>query len=347
MNRREFLTAAAIGRLAIPAVASPSASLFFQFQGSGRRQTLNVFEGSPPTKINTLSIRVDSSAMREYMELIRQPSRATYEEIFKIACDLYVPIWGRISPTPLSYRDVYIWAEDDFEGFAFEALHGGRQWIGRAAAIHYVRGWERQSTPFRLLRRPEAGCFAYAPFTKAAQGIPWAVREARFMAKLTNAALYEGNQATKLQLLTDMEQPFDVVHIATHGVVKGPEYAAIALRDQLSADGEHKGSLGPEDIGSTRCDGGLVVLSACSLNPAATNALVARLLEQGISEVISSRFAALDDASAFTFMQRFYEELRTGATSGIALLKARSVMIDGSYGAYKHPYFWAAFRSDV
>jgi CHAT domain-containing protein len=96
-----------------------------------------------------------------------------------------------------------------------------------------------------------------------------------------------------------------------------------------------------------RIDGRLVVLSACASDGTSPQDLSVRFVDRGVREVISSRFVGLDDAAAFTFMARFYEELKLGANSGTALLRARSVMIDGSYPAYKHPYFWAAFQSFV
>jgi hypothetical protein len=343
MTRRGFLTT--LGAMAVPAVASPPPVLTLHFRGSGGRQTLSVDQSDPT------AIRVDVSAMRDYMALIAHPPGDSNDDIDRLAGRLYDQIWWPICKLPLSYRAVHIRAEDDFLEFAFEALRGGRQWIGRAAAVHYLTKESAPTPAFRLSPIPDRANYSYSPFPERGQGMLWAAREGRRVAKLTHAELREGSQATKSQLLADIARPFGILHVATHGLeVDGqPDSACIALhRAEFASHREGWfDPLRPNDLNSVHIDGRLVVLSACAPDSAAIKALSTRLIERGTREVISSRFASLDDAAAFTFMRRFYEELKTGATSGTALLRARSVMIDGSYPAYQHPYFWAAFRSFV
>ena len=350
MTRREFLAAAGLGPLAVPAIASPPPVLTLHFSGSGGKQTLSVRRSGPSARISPIAIRVDASAMRDYMTLIGQPPGDTDDRIEPLARMLYGQIWGPIRKIPLSYRAVHIRAEDGFAQFAFEALRGERQWIGRAAAVHYLTKESAPAPAFRLSLIPDRKSYSYCPFPERGKGMLWAAREGRRVAKLTRAELREGRQATKSQLLADIGHPFGILHVATHGLeIEGhPVSACIALHGAESAS--HREGwfdpLRPNDLNSVPIDGRLVVLSACAPDPA-SQALSTRLIQRGTGEVISSRFAVLDDAAAFTFMRRFYEELKTGAKSGTALLRARSVMIDGSYPAYKHPYFWAAFRSFV
>jgi hypothetical protein len=351
MTRRQFLAAMGLGSLAVPAIASPPRTLTLHFGGSGGKQTLRVHPSSTAGRISATAIRVDTTAMRDFMALIDRPPSDTDDHIEPLARMLYGQIWGPIRKLPLSYRAVHIRAEDDFAQFAFEALRGERQWVGRAAAVHYLTKESPPAPAFRLSFIPDRASYSYCPFPEREDGILWAAREGRRVAKLTRAELREGSQATKSQLLADIGRPFEILHIATHGlVIDGhPDSACIALHRAASAS--HREGwfdpLRPNDLNSVHIDGRLVVLSACAPDPAAAQALSTRLIKRGTGEVISSRFATLDDAAAFTFMRRFYQELKTGANSSTALLRARSVMIDGSYPVYRHPYFWAAFRSFV
>jgi len=289
--------------------------------------------------------------MRDYMSLISEPPTDKDDRIEPLARALYGQIWGPIRKVPLSYRPIYIRAEDDFIQFAFEALRGERQWIGRAAAVHYLTKESPSAPAFRLSRISRRVSYSYCPFPERGKGMLWAAREGRSVARLTGAELREGSQATKSQLLADIGRPFGILHVATHGIeIEGhPDSACIALHgaESTSHSGYWFDPLRPKDLNSIDIDGRLVVLSACAPDPAVAQAFSKRLIERGAGEVISSRFAALDDAAAFTFMRSFYQELKTGADSGTALLRTRAVMIDGSYPAYKHPYFWAAFRSFV
>jgi hypothetical protein len=290
--------------------------------------------------------------MRDYMTLIGKPPGDTDCPVEPLAKMLYGQLWGPIRYVKLSYRTVHIRAEDDFAQFAFEALLGDRQWVGRAAAVHYLTKDSPSAPAFRLSLVRHRASFTYSPFSGGADGILWAGREGRRVAKLTGAELREGSQATKAQLLADVRRPFGILHVATHGIgVKGhPDSTCIALHRSAASTSGASSWFDPlrlTDLNSRRINGGLVVLSACAPDSNAAQLLSSGLIERGTGEVIGSRFAALDDAAAFTFMQRFYEELRAGANSGIALLRARSVMIDGGYPAYRHPYFWAAFRSFV
>ena len=351
LTRREFFAAAGLGSLAVPAIASMPPALTLHFRGSGEKQTLTVHRRGVAGHSSPITIRANASEMREFMILIGQPPGDTDARMKSLASTLYGQIWGPIRTEPLSYRTLHICAEDDFEQFAFEALRGERQWIGRAAAVHYLTKTRTPSAPFRLPPIPKRASYSYAPFPGRGAGMPWAAREGRLVAKLTRAELREGPQATKSQLLADLGRPFGILHVATHGfeIVGRPNSACIALHRAEYAS-HREGwfdALRPDDLNAIRVDGRLVVLSACAPDPAAAQALSTRLIKCGAGEVISSRYGALDDAAAFIFMDRFYGELKNGANSGIALLKARSVMIDGSYSAYKHPYFWAAFRSFV
>lgn len=340
---------AGLGCLAAPAIAAPLRPLTLHFSGSGEKQTLRISRYRPSPHSFPIPIHVEASAMREYMALISQPPSDSNNQIEPLSRLLYNQIWGPIRGTPLSYRTIHIRAEDDFERFAFEALRGERQWIGRAAALHYLTKDSVRSTspPVSLISaRPS---YSYAPFPEGGKGPLWAAREGRLVSKLIHAELREGSRATKSQLLNDISRPFAILHIATHGLeIEGlPDTACIALHRADS--GSHRerwyDPWRAQDLNSVHFDGRLVVLSACAPDPTAIRTLSTQLIEHGASEVISSRFADLDDAAAFTFMGRFYEEIKNGANSGIALLRARSVMIDGAYPAYKHPYFWASFQS--
>jgi CHAT domain-containing protein len=348
-SRRNFL------RTGLCAIASRAAyasrpNYVLSFRGTGGRQTLTVHSGGITTPQMTMPLDVSLKAMRDFGDEIAQPpDRYDVVQITAKATELYTKIWGPISKEPLTYRNVYIHAEDDFRDFPFEALRGGRQWIGRAAIVHYLTQAPGKSKNIALPGIPTSPSYAYAPFQESRE-LRWTRREARLVAHSVGAELREGNKANIPQLFVDISRPFSILHIATHGLAtpSATEAACIAFH-KVGADTDTQkwyDELTASELGPRRFNGRLVVLSACAASAAGAQDLSRSFITHGVREVISSR-SSIDDAAAFTFMNAFYRELHQGVDSGTALLRARSVMIDGSYPAYGHPYFWAAFRSFI
>ena len=176
--------------------------------------------------------------------------------------------------------------------------------------------------------------------------------EARAITDLTSfstnfrAIGFEANKAAFTSL--DLSQ-FQIIHIATHGVLdsKHPELSGLLL-SRFDKDGRPKeGFLRLDDIYNLSLSAAMVVLSACNtglgkdVRGEGLVGLVHGFMYAGTSRVVASLWKVDDDATA-QLMTHFYREMFQAGKSPAAALRAAQIEM-WEQKRWRSPYFWAAF----
>ncbi|NNF05275.1 MAG: CHAT domain-containing protein, partial [Candidatus Eisenbacteria bacterium] len=243
---------------------------------------------------------------------------------------------GESAPEIFGER-VYIVPPSQLEGFPFETLPFDGVPFGEQFAVTYLPS---ASTLRMEQGSPAAGMLAVAdPITDPANlndgpgevfrglretPLPYARAEVDAI-KSSEAVVLMGEEASRANLLGQLENPFAVLHIATHTLVDPVNPARSAL--VLAQDG----SLSAEELEklSVQCD--LVTLSGCQTSGGFTYlgegvfGLARSFLLAGAKTVVSSLWD-VEDRAASRFMTLFYEALRSGEAKDQALRTARTAM---------------------
>ena len=157
---------------------------------------------------------------------------------------------------------------------------------------------------------------------------------------------FEANKAALTSL--DLSQ-FQIIHIATHGVLdsRRPELSGLLL-SRFDKEGRPKeGFLRLDDIYNLSLSASMVVLSACNtglgkdVRGEGLVGLVHGFMYAGTSRVVASLWKVDDDATA-QLMAHFYREMFQGGKSPAAALRAAQIEM-WEQKRWRSPYFWAAF----
>jgi CHAT domain-containing protein len=181
------------------------------------------------------------------------------------------------------------------------------------------------------------------PFLQSVQlpDLPGAKSEAIAIGRLLNTSPLLGSQATKSQVLAQMQNA-SIIHLATHGLlssVSGDIPGAIAL----APNGKDNGFLSAREIFDLKLTANLAVLSACDtgrgdITSDGVIGLSRSLIAAGVPSVIVSLWA-VNDASTSVLMSDFYRNLKTNPNKAQALRKAMLTTMQ----QYPDSKYWAAF----
>ncbi len=181
------------------------------------------------------------------------------------------------------------------------------------------------------------------PFLQSVQlpDLPGAKSEAIAIGALLNTVPLLGDQATKSQVLAQM-QDASIIHLATHGLlspISGDIPGAIAL----APNGKDNGFLTAREIFDLKLTANLAVLSACDtgrgdITSDGVIGLSRSLIAAGVPSVIVSLWA-VNDASTSVLMSDFYRNLKTNPNKAQAMRKAMLATMK----QYPDSKYWAAF----
>ncbi|HEX8154601.1 MAG TPA: CHAT domain-containing protein, partial [Thermoanaerobaculia bacterium] len=189
----------------------------------------------------------------------------------------------------------------------------------------------------------------YAVHRSASLGpLPDATREVLALGRFygSRATVRIGETASEADLKRDAEH-FDVLHLATHGIVdvKAPMYSALLLAGSDSEDG----LLEAREIVALPIRADLVVLSACDTARGRIEGgegaigLSWAILATGCPRIVATQWS-VSSAAAARLMIAFHSRLskRESVTNVAASLRdAQLEMIRTPQ--FSHPYYWAGF----
>jgi CHAT domain-containing protein/Tfp pilus assembly protein PilF len=159
--------------------------------------------------------------------------------------------------------------------------------------------------------------------------------------------VYQRDQANPSAYLAGNPEKFSHIHFVAHGTASrlSPLDSAIVL--SKSAVDTEPFKLYARDIVQHRLHAELVTISACygagsrSYSGEGLVGLAWAFLRAGAHNVIASLWE-VTDASTEQLMDRFYDELDSGASPDAALRAAKLSLLHGS--AFHNPFYWAPFQ---
>lgn len=190
------------------------------------------------------------------------------------------------------------------------------------------------------------------------QELPETETEIRAVAKIFGARetdLLLGANGTEERFRSKLLSDYDVVHFATHGLLKGEVEgladSALVLSPKSTTDTSDDGLLSASEIASLSLTARLIVLSACNTARFDTTQanrsvqdLQAAFTVAGAPAMVGSLWPVASDA-AEDLITRFFKQWRVQPTLGAA--EALTAAIRGYLASadfyHRHPFYWAPF----
>jgi CHAT domain-containing protein len=159
--------------------------------------------------------------------------------------------------------------------------------------------------------------------------------------------VFQREEATPAAYLTSSPQKFSHIHFVAHGTASrlSPLDSAIVLSKSPIETDSFK--LYARDIVQHPMHADLVTISSCygagsrAYSGEGLVGLAWAFLRAGAHNVIASLWE-VTDASTEQLMDRFYDELNSGASPDAALRAAKLSLLHGS--AFHNPFYWAPFQ---
>lgn len=159
------------------------------------------------------------------------------------------------------------------------------------------------------------------------------------------ATIITNEQAREERMKSDELKKFDIVHLATHGIVDeaNPELSKIFLKAGNSEDGY----LYSGEIYNLKLNAQLVTLSACQtgLGKIAKGegviGLSRALIYAGAQNIMVSFWSVADESTALLMEDFYTNTMQTKSTFTQSLQQVKIKMLNSK--AYHSPYYWAPF----
>jgi CHAT domain-containing protein/tetratricopeptide (TPR) repeat protein len=204
-----------------------------------------------------------------------------------------------------------------------------------------------ESQKFCIVGNPTIPTFQYQGESWRLGKLPFATKEAEWVAHIlkTTPTLHE--QATKMIILS-MINSAKIVHLATHGSATAGFLAFAGLGSSRTREvtDEKTVLLYPEEVEKLHISPALVVLSSCDSGRGTVKAdgiqgMARAFILAGAQSVLTTMWR-IHDESASTFMKFFYQYLMDGFRSSIALHKA-SLSVR-CFAKYSHFVHWSGYQ---
>jgi len=329
-----------------------------------------------PERVKVLRLEADIEAVDQIDALLaslRHPRNAP-GQIFVHARELYARLLAPFEPALGEAREVLILPDGELHSLPFGLLLA----LGRNSPVPIVSNLlstavtetdgavrrpdpadrrvlvmadpapgELRSTPAELPARSLVGRLLTG---ESGWSLPGTRAEASAIAELsaesTAVEVRTGALASRDFLLSGQLAGFDIVHLATHGLVdlEFPQLSALLLR---SPGAVGPAFVRPHEIAGLNLNSELVVLSACDTGLGRTYAgsgafsLARPFLVAGAHHVLASLWK-IDDARTARFMQRFYHHLLVERAMPAEALAQTQAWMRGQPGL-AHPHYWAGF----
>lgn len=159
---------------------------------------------------------------------------------------------------------------------------------------------------------------------------------------------YFAQSATEGQFKKAATQPYDVLHLAMHGLLDEANPLASSLVFTANDDSLEDDFVFAYELSQMDIPAALVVLSACETGHGRFQhgegvASLARAFMYAGSPSLLVSLWPVSDASTAEMMPVFYEGLAQGLNKAKALQQAKLRYLEQAKGMNTHPFFWAAF----
>jgi CHAT domain-containing protein len=309
--------------------------------------------------VNRASLRALVDFARTFIASPASPGDPDGRELWRVPLGrLYQHLLAPIEDAGLlaGVRRLTIIPHAELHYLPFQALMSAgqeEQFLVERYDVNYapsVSVWLRLQGRSRRLRAQRALGWRTLALAPAEGELPATRREVMTVEHVLGEGtdVFSGGRATETRLRREAPS-HDIIHVASRGIVnrQNPLYSYI----ELSPDKESDGRLEVQEVFGLDLDARLVVLSACETAlgsgllgdvPAGDDwiGLVRAFHFAGASNVLATLWRVEDRATA-DLMERFYVELRGGASPASALARAQRERLRDP--DTREPFYWAAF----
>jgi CHAT domain-containing protein len=191
-------------------------------------------------------------------------------------------------------------------------------------------------------------CLGLAPsiqFSSQHDSLPWTQKELEAIERIYDGDYFYGSAANKTLLQTQASN-YNIIHLATHGIVDMQN----PMRSMLSfgEGANEQNALYTYEIHNLSLQANLVVLSACETGFGKTeqgegvSSLARAFLFAGAPSVVTTLWEVNDFTSA-ALIELFYKNLSEGMNKAEALQAAKLTFLSRTDEISGHPTYWASF----
>lgn len=265
---------------------------------------------------------------KDSKNLLMDSSSALYNLVIK-------PIEKEIS----EYKTLVICPYENLRYVPFQAFYDGQQFMTEKFAIVNITS----SSALKIGDQKPLKSSKLLAFGNATEDLPAAEEEVLSISQtFPDSMVFVKNQASKEKFDKEILKDFNIIHLATHGILNNdnPESS------HLMFAGKENNSLTVADImGYDFAQKDLIVLSACDSNVGrARGAEITSLgsaFEMAAAPTVISSLWRVNDKATSLMMVDFYNNLKAGLSRVQALQNAQIKLIKNEN--YNSPYFWAPF----
>lgn len=273
-------------------------------------------------------------AMVKFRKAIYEKDLQKIQSISKELYDVLIePIKDDISP----YKVLIISPYENLRYIPFQALYDGEKYLVEKFAIVNATS----SSGLKFADQSSLKHDRLLAFGNPTDNLPAAEEEVNIISeKFKKPKVFLKSAATIESFNEEVYNDYDVIHLATHGVLNNtnPENSQLLFAD--------KGSLNVGEImGYDFSEKNLIVLSACDsvigISKGAEVSALGTAFELASAPSVIASLWKVDDNSTALMMQFFYQYYTAGETKATSLRKAQLDLIKSKQ--FSNPYYWAPF----
>jgi CHAT domain-containing protein len=176
--------------------------------------------------------------------------------------------------------------------------------------------------------------------------LKYARTEAEYVADLTGGRLYLDNEARESVFKT-VAAEYDIIHLAMHTLLNDQDPMHSKMIFSQDNDSPEDGNLNTWEVYGIPLKAKMVILSSCNTGSGALHSgegilsLARGFVYSGSRSVVMSMWE-IEDRSGAEIVNKYYRNIRHGASKSKALRKARLDYLRNSDMLRSHPYFWAS-----
>ena len=345
-------------------IAGDPATVVLAYAAVENHTWLFVITGDPASPLAVHKISIDNARLSTLVHKLRDEVASRSLEFASDAQGLYGELLSMAAPALRHAKRVIVIPDGVLWDLPFQILPPpdapclGPHYLIERASVEYAPSltflWEARHARTTAPRDGRRELLALGNPASISPALPQSQAQAQAISRLYGPArttLLLGASASEQRVKADAGQ-YRVLHFATHGVLddRDPMYSALLLAHAPTRDAED-GRLEARELMDLHLNADLVVLSACDTargRYAQGEGLLGlswAILLAGSRDVVVSQWS-VDDSSTSQLMIAFHRALvrqHAHADVGVALQRAaRQVMLNPRY---RHPFYWAAFRT--
>ncbi len=292
-------------------------------------------------------VPVDAARLRDTLLHFRRLLQTRSNNLFLYPAQqlyrwLIAPIQAQLRQAGI--RTLVFVPDAGLRSIPFSALHDGKQFLIERFAIAVTPGLTLTTPHAMDKRRIQALVLGISDAVQDFPPLPSVQREVRDVAALFRSTTLLNGDFTETQLQRTMEeQPYTVLHLATHGVFGGsPEDSFLLAYDEKIDMNRLRALIGLSKHHREPLE--LLTMSACQTaigDDRSSLGLAGAAIKAGARSALASLWYVDDEATALMIRIFYHAWKQPGISKAEALQQAQKALIARDY--FWHPAYWSPF----